>query len=419
MAAALPRPRAVFLTPVIPARTGLGLAMRAASQLAGLLRVFDVTVLVIPCAGSAPGGEHFSSAFPGAELEVLDIRGQQAPLFRIIATLANADERHALFARYGKPSLAAAISSHIAAQVADVIRRKNAGWVHVFRSYLLGALDGIPGDMPRSIDLDEDDASSFRSTAAILDQRGRIEDARWARLEADAFERLTAQKLTNFRAVTLANAMDVESLGRRHVGLPLRAIANSVVVPPASAVSRGVGIRREGMLFVGTLGYWPNADGLKWFMADVLPRVPGARLRIAGGNPPDSLRALAPRGRVEFLGYVNDLSQAYRYAALAIAPMRSGGGTRLKILEAGAFGVPVVATPEASAGLWQPARPWGMTASGAGPFAAACRFLLGNPRAARHLGLAGRRTVAARFGSARVDGAWASMFQKLHDGDDA
>jgi glycosyltransferase involved in cell wall biosynthesis len=411
-------PAAVFLTPVIPARTGQGLAMRAANQLAGLLRVFEVTVLVVPCAGSAPGAERFSTSFPGAALEVLDLRGQQDPYFRVIATRTDADEQNALFARYGKPSIAAVMSGQVAAQVADAIRRTQASWVHVFRSYLLGALDEVPAAIPRSIDLDEDDASSYHSTAAVLESRGRIAEARWAKLEAAAFDRLLAQKLRHFRAVTLANAKDAVSFAQRHAGQPLGSIANSVMLPPASVLPRERSPRREGMLFVGTLGYWPNTDGLEWFMTDVLARIPGAHLRIAGAHPPRSLRAAARRGRVEFLGFVEDLSSAYRHAALTIAPMRSGGGTRLKILEAGAFGVPVVATPEAAAGLWQSIRPWGLTACTAGEFAASCRSLLADGGRSRLLGLAGRRAVAARFSSARVDSAWAAMFRRLHEGEE-
>lgn len=407
--------QAVFLTPVLPSRTGMGLAMRARSQLAGLMRVFKVTTVVIPIIDSGQGEDSFAAQFPGSTLERLDFRGQEDPYFRLIASLADPEERLHHFARYGKPSLAAAVSGSIANRVADCVQRSGARFVHVFRSYMLGALDLVPDRVMRSLDLDEDDASSFLSSAAVLASVGGEAAGRWACLEAKAFDRLISLKLRNFDAVTLANADDIPGFLERHPGLPLQALRNCVAVPPLGLVAPRAASARD-MLFVGSLRYQPNVEGLLWFLTSVLPRLPDARLRVAGSSPPPQLLAHARPGRVEFLGYVEDLAGAYRQAALAIAPMRSGGGTRLKILEAGAHGVPVVATPEAAAGLWKSGRFWGMTASGARQFALACKRLLGNHEHAQRLGRLGRHAVAEGFGSVRVEAEWAGLFDKLRKG---
>ncbi|MFN4140945.1 glycosyltransferase family 4 protein [Aestuariivirga sp.] len=407
-------PRAVFLTPVLPSRSGMGLAMRAGSQLAGMMRVFDVKTLLIPLIETGQTGGSFAAAFPGSGLERVACVGEVDHYFRLIASLVDPQERLLHFERYGKPSLVAALSGSVVQRVAERVQHHGATHIHVFRSYLLPALDLLPHATTRSIDLDEDDASSFLSSAAVLEARRCPEAARWARLEALAFDRLIALRLKNFGCVTLANAEDIPGFLGRHPGLPLQALPNGVDVPTLASITPGG--HRKDILFVGSLRYEPNVDGLLWFVTSVLPRLPKARLLVAGRAPPPQLLAWARPGRVEFLGYVERLACAYRHAALAIAPMRSGGGTRLKILEAGAHGVPVVATPEAAKGLWKQGRFWGMTATSARHFAGACRRLLENPQEAQRLGRLGRHAVAADFSSVRVEDAWSTMFEGLQKG---
>ena len=416
------RPRAIFLTPVLPSRSGMGLAMRAGSQLAGLMQVFNVTTLLIPLVESGRNAGSFAAEFPGTDLECIACGGLEDPYFRLIASMSDPDERLYHFERYGKPSLAAALSGRVSDHVAERVVSHGAAFIHVFRSYLLDALDHVSHNVTRSLDLDEDDASSFLSTAAVLADAGRGAEARWANLEARAFDSLISRKLRGFRAVTLANAEDVPRLRARLLRLslqspPLQSLPNCVRLPPPAAIARGKGVAGNEILFVGSLRYEPNVEGLLWFLTSVLPRLPAACLLVAGRSPPRQLLSHARAGRVKFLGYVDDLSDAYRQAALAIAPMRSGGGTRLKILEAGAHGVPVVATPEAAAGLGTQARFWGRTASSARHFAAACQRLLDNPQEARRLGMLGRHSVAARFSSVRIEEQWADMFRGLQEGD--
>lgn len=411
------RPRVLFLTPVVPARTGMGLAMRAASQLAGLMQVADVTVAVIPVIDSGAGPSRFTREFPRSELVLIDPAGGTDPYFQLIASMDDDAERLSHFERYGRPSLAASVTPVVARQVADCAARCGAAAVHVFRSYLLGALDDMPPSLIRTLDLDEDDAASFLSSAAVHDARGEEVAARWARLEAQAFDRLIASKARHLEMLMIANEGDGPAFAKRHPGLPVRALANCIGIPPLSAAAPAAARNPAHLLFVGALRYAPNVDGLLWFMENVLPRLPGAMLTIVGRDPPRVLGAFARPGRVRFAGFAEDLSGIYRESAIAIAPMRSGGGTRLKILEAGAHAVPVVATPEAAAGLWTCGRAWGMTASGPARFAAACRHLISHPRHARRLGMLGRGRVAARFGSNRIEGEWAALFRKVLRGE--
>jgi hypothetical protein len=204
--------RAVFITPVLPQWTGMGLAMRAAVQLAGLSMTCDVTVVLIPVIRGGNVNSRFSADFPNTPLEVIGGPEEADAYFTMISRLRDPAEQLLHFERYGKPSLAASITGKVVRQVAECVERRGAGMVHVFRSYLAATIDDVPGHILRSIDLDEDDVTSFLSLAGVHAESGQSLAARLAILEAAAFDRLLAQKLRSFRAITLANQEDVPRL---------------------------------------------------------------------------------------------------------------------------------------------------------------------------------------------------------------
>ena len=110
------------------------------------------------------------------------------------------------------------------------------------------------------------------------------------------------------------------------------------------------------IVFVGTMDWMPNDDGVQWFISEVLPLVrnaiSGVQLTIAGRRPSATLARLAARaGGVEVTGTVPDVRPYLARAALSIVPLRIGGGTRLKIYEAMAMGTPVVSTTIGAEGL--------------------------------------------------------------------
>jgi len=103
------------------------------------------------------------------------------------------------------------------------------------------------------------------------------------------------------------------------------------------------------VLFVATLNYLPNIEGLMWFCDHIWPQVAahfagGLKLCIVGIDAPEEVRRLGERPGVEFIGAVPNLQPYYQNAVAAIVPILSGSGTRIKILEAMSFGVPVVTT---------------------------------------------------------------------------
>ena len=165
------------------------------------------------------------------------------------------------------------------------------------------------------------------------------------------------------------------------------------------------------VLFFGAINYFPNVDGLRFFFRDVWPLLlrshPAARLKVVGQAPTPEL--LAQRGpRVEVTGRVADLRPHLAEAAVTIAPLRIGGGTRFKILEAMAMVRPVVSTTLGAEGL--DAEPGRHLLLGDTPeaFAAAVGRVLDDPALGTRLGAEGRTLVEERY-------SWEAAARRLEE----
>jgi sugar transferase (PEP-CTERM/EpsH1 system associated) len=109
------------------------------------------------------------------------------------------------------------------------------------------------------------------------------------------------------------------------------------------------------LLYVGAMHYYPNADAVSFFFEAMYERirqaVPGVRVQIVGHAPPPDIQRLARFPGVEVTGSVADVRPYYEEATVFIVPLRLGGGTRLKIIEAMAMGLPAVSTTVGAEGL--------------------------------------------------------------------
>ncbi|MGC8919134.1 glycosyltransferase family 4 protein [Streptomyces sp. PG2] len=152
------------------------------------------------------------------------------------------------------------------------------------------------------------------------------------------------------------------------------------------------------MLFQGSFDWPPNADAAAWLTREVLPRlharVPGARVVLAGKPAPEVAALAGPC--VEVTGMVPSMAPYLRAADLVVVPLRVGSGTRIKILEAFAHGVPVVSTTIGAEGLDVVAGEHLALADGAEGLALACAELLTDRARRAALAAAGGRLHAAR-----------------------
>jgi glycosyltransferase involved in cell wall biosynthesis len=214
---------------------------------------------------------------------------------------------------------------------------------------------------------------------------------------------LRAWRLRRFETALARRAAAVVSVQEQEAAL-VRAMApgTPVVIAPNGVDSDAVRPTPPGKaaVFVGLLSYAPNRDAMTWFARDVLPHLgpDGPEVLVAGRDPGPELQALAtPASRLRLLGFVPDLAPLYARAGVFLNPMRGGGGTRLKMLEAMAAGKAVVSTTIGAEGLaLTPGRDV-VVADGAREFAAAVRALLADPAEAARLGRAARALVEMRY----------------------
>lgn len=112
---------------------------------------------------------------------------------------------------------------------------------------------------------------------------------------------------------------------------------------------------RHGVLFVGSFNHLPNVDALEFLVNDIWPlvrlRVQDAQLTIVGANPSPRVRSMTDRPGITLAGEVPDPRTYYHRHRVMVAPIRAGSGTRLKILEAFAAGIPVVSTSLGAEGI--------------------------------------------------------------------
>ena len=110
------------------------------------------------------------------------------------------------------------------------------------------------------------------------------------------------------------------------------------------------------LLFIGALNYGPNVEGLKWFVETIFQpfrkRLENSRLVVVGRQPSEEVRALCSSvPQIELHPDVPDVTPYYRKSGIVVVPILTAGGTRIKILEAGIAGRPVVSTPMGAYGL--------------------------------------------------------------------
>ncbi|MEI8175337.1 MAG: glycosyltransferase family 4 protein [Candidatus Omnitrophota bacterium] len=177
-----------------------------------------------------------------------------------------------------------------------------------------------------------------------------------------------------------------------------------LTVSPACMEIRGdagaapaAGAGALSILFFGLLSTFANEDAVLFFYQEVFPlireKIPGVTLSIVGDDAPRSIRKLAVDPLVKLLGHLPDMSDALRDAAVVVAPLRLGGGTRVKILESWAAGKAVVATSVGVQGIDATPGSDILIADTAAEFSRAVIALLENPDRRRDIGAAALKKV--------------------------
>jgi glycosyltransferase involved in cell wall biosynthesis len=160
---------------------------------------------------------------------------------------------------------------------------------------------------------------------------------------------------------------------------------------------RPVSLREDSctILSFGTMSWPPNVDSVLYFVQSIYPlirsRMPGARFKVVGANPPDEVRSLALADpSIEVTGFVEDIRDVASDTAAFVVPLRIGSGMRVKILSAMSMGLPIVTTPVGCEGILLRHREQALVAESPQEFADSVVELLGSPDMRLQLGKSAR-----------------------------
>jgi glycosyltransferase involved in cell wall biosynthesis len=175
---------------------------------------------------------------------------------------------------------------------------------------------------------------------------------------------------------------------------------------------------QSDLVFTGSMDWSPNIEGMLWFAAEVLPLIraerPSVSVAIVGRDPAPALRNLATSdARIRVTGTVPNIRPWLWDSAVSIVPLRVGGGTRLKIFEAVAAGVPVVSTTVGAEGLPLTHPTQIRLADSPAAFAAECLALLASRELRRTIANDALIYVAERYSWAKVTAQFADILARF------
>lgn len=331
--------RVLFVTPYLPAPPDFGGAIRMYSLIREVARAHEVTILSLAGPGDEPA---LTERALGPTIAVrVSWTGRQPPstVKRLSQLRSLLSLRSAQYRQMVQPALQAALDRLLRERPVDLVQFE----------FSLTGLYRLPRGIPTVLDVHNVEHDLVRQVA----RRGSP-DRRW--FNAVEWRKLRRDELEAWRrasaclATSAADGQAIESA----TGRPAFIIPNGIDPDrlPRSPLALG---RPERLLFVGTLRYWPNVQGVRFFVAQVLPRlrdrIPRIEFVVAGADPPPELVELAGVPGVRLVGRVPDPRPWLERAGIVVVPLLSGSGTRLKVLEAFAAGRPVVSTRLGAAGL--------------------------------------------------------------------
>jgi glycosyltransferase involved in cell wall biosynthesis len=226
----------------------------------------------------------------------------------------------------------------------------------------------------------------------------------WKKLEKE--ERACWRR---FDGVALTSARDEAMLHQSEPATPTAVVPNAVDLE--TFVPNDTPRDEASLLFLGAISYFPNTDGLLFFLDSIFPRIvalrPDVHLRVVGMSPPESVLARrAPN--IEVTGFVEDPLPYLDRASVFVVPLRVGGGTRLKIVEAMGKGKAIVSTRIGAEGIDVIHEKHLLLADTPDEFAAQVVRLLGDPELGSRLGREARRLAEERYG-------WGAAVRRLED----
>ena len=353
------RPSLLYISAVCPSTTGSGTPMRAGAVLEALSENYHISLLVAPA----------------SDYNIFD-RKLPASLRKLCDDAVVVPPKGDLHYRIQESS--------------DIYRDQRFDIVHVFR------LAAIPFARPylnrthrigtrHHLDLDDIESKTHRRIAELYREAGNAAMTAEEEEKARRLELLETVAFRIFDRIYVCSEADRRDLLNRACRAEVSVLRNVVRLPPRVLGS----VFRFRFLFIGTLQYYPNEDAVRYFCARILPlireqaRIPFV-VDIVGRGGAEHLRDLACPN-LNLIGEVPQVGLYYEASDAVIVPLRAGGGTRIKILEAFSYGRPVVTTSIGVEGLDALPDEHILVADTPETFAAACLQLMSDTALRQHL----------------------------------
>lgn len=396
----------LFICPTQPVANGAGIQKRAWSHLEALSRLGTVD-LVLPL--NAGQRERLGP------LDAVNDLCRQVHVVRLDQTNGSRSSKIpglTLVKRwmtFGQPMFIPRDQDEIR-KLRDVASRNRYDLVFCFRlrSFTLMPLlfDSSLAGQPRIfVDFDDVESAALERELSTNEKLIGFEQRQIMKLEVMETARHEAMALQHCHGVSVCSELDAHRLRRKGTKARICVVPNSL--PRQDTLPLPTEKERTRMLFLGTMTYLPNEDAALYFCHQILPAIRAKTRRvfdldIVGRGPSPIVRKLDADPHVNVMGGVESVETFYAQADIVLAPIRFGGGTRIKILEALAFGRPVVSTTIGAEGLdLVPGRDI-LIADTPESFAAACIRLAEDDVLRRNIAQAGRARFQELYESRRV-----------------
>ena len=380
----------LFLTPQLPYPPYQGTALRNWGLVSGLARTHTVSLLSFVAPGQDPQPESpLAAACESIETVLQPPRSLPQRLRDLILS--------------SQPDMALRLESPVFRErLADSLDRERFDVVHVEGIELAPYLDVLEAARPRPLILFDDHNCEYllQKRAFLTDLRRplRWHGAAYSFFQWQRLRRFEAQACRRADRVVAVSEADAAALRELVPGIDPLVVPNGIDVtvyepdrPPAPEMGEAA------LVFTGKMDFRPNVDAMLWFARRVLPlireEVPEAHLWVVGQRPHRRLEPLGEDPAVTLTGWVEAVQPYIAGATVYVAPLRMGGGTRLKLLEAMALERAVVATRLGAEGYPVTSGRELVLADAPEAFAAAVVDLLQDPTRRAELGRTAREFV--------------------------
>jgi polysaccharide biosynthesis protein PslH len=402
------RPRLLFLAQTLPYPPHGGVQIRTYNVLRLLSRAFDITALCFHRRSSHPNPEHVQASVLALR-SLADIQAFPIPQEHSRTRLYR---DHAASVMSLRPyTVYSYRSGEYAARLGELLDGEAFDLVHMDSLDLSTYLPEL-SELPVICAHHNVESALLRRRAA--NERSAVR-RHYLALQAALLEREERRWMPRMALNTAVSEDDRRRLQDLAPAASLAVVPNGVdtsFFEPAQT-------RQTGIVFVGGYGWYPNRDALEFFAADILPHVRAAEpeLRIQWvGRAPDATQAwYRDHHGIELTGYVEDIRPYVHSASCYVAPLRVGGGTRLKILDAWAMGKAVVSTSIGCEGLDAKDGDNILIRDDPSAFAAAVRLVLGDEDLRTRLGEGARRTAEERYDWDIIGRNMLAEYRKLID----